>query len=451
MSSSARLLILSCAAALAACNDPPTVPAPATLEVVQAPGSVGAPGFPLIDTIRVRLVDEAGQGVAGGRVTWAVREGGGSVYPLADSADAEGLVAAIWTLGSRPGANELRVSEVGGAAVTFKATGDVFRATKVVSDGWSIGCGLVQGSVWCWGGGSPVRGAATSSYNAAEPSDEFRILFLNSAPALLSDERTYTEVAVSWSTLCALELGGTLWCSKWQDKLPLTEVVGLPPLLEGSLVGSDFGVCALAASDHRPWCALNDSPPAVVPGSPPFTRLAMGSWVDDYTCGLLADSSAMCWGSGPLGDGSSAPSSTPVTVSGGHRFVDLVAGNRFGCGRTPAGDVWCWGTGGGVTYLTPTHVASGVTLLGAGNDWIQLGQPGGRVLRDFGPGLTGAPSWATTLSGLDDLPVARLAENDATGCVVGAGDEVYCILNMWDTSTMILINIYVPVQPVRPE
>ncbi|MEZ4412540.1 MAG: hypothetical protein R2910_06110 [Gemmatimonadales bacterium] len=46
--------------ASAACNDQPTEPGPAELVIMQAPSTVGAPGWELIDTLIVRAVDASG-------------------------------------------------------------------------------------------------------------------------------------------------------------------------------------------------------------------------------------------------------------------------------------------------------------------------------------------------------------------------------------------------------
>ncbi len=52
---------------VAACNDQPTEPGPAELVVVQAPSTVGAPGWELIDTLIVRAVDPSGRRGRGSR------------------------------------------------------------------------------------------------------------------------------------------------------------------------------------------------------------------------------------------------------------------------------------------------------------------------------------------------------------------------------------------------
>ncbi len=130
-----RASLVCAAGALAlGCNDQPTEPGPTELVIVQAPSTVGAPGWELIDTLVVRAVDPSGQPRAGVKVTWAVRQGGGSIAPTADVTDADGYAKAVWTLGGRSGVNQVRARTVEGSQADFESTGEAFRADVVASD-----------------------------------------------------------------------------------------------------------------------------------------------------------------------------------------------------------------------------------------------------------------------------------------------------------------------------
>ena len=83
-------------------------------------------------------------------MTWVVTKGEGSVVELSATTDADGISAALWTLGDRSGLNELRVSTLDDAFLTFQALGEAFRVDRL-SSGFGMGCGLVTGAVWCWG------------------------------------------------------------------------------------------------------------------------------------------------------------------------------------------------------------------------------------------------------------------------------------------------------------
>lgn len=112
-------------------------------------------------------------------------------------------------------------------------------------------------------------------------------------------------------------------------------------------------------------------------GPPSFLRniVDIGAGAD-FSCALRSDGITYCWGAngaGQLGDGSMAPSSAPVEVSGPTRFARLFVGNLHVCGLTSGGEAWCWGDnqegklgiGSGVPrVLVPTRVAGGHTFLG---------------------------------------------------------------------------------------
>lgn len=443
------------ALALAACNDPPTAPPPDQLVVTRPSALVGAPGFPLMDTIFVRVLDAAGKPRVGVEVSWVVRDGGGSVLPLWPTSGTDGTAAAIWTLGPRPGYNELRVSISEELSHTFTATGEVFRATEVVGD-FFRGCGLVDGAIWCWGRGAPVQGAPASSYEPASATPRpYGTRYTDRGPGLYDDAREYSDLALAgWGgQVCALDVLGAVWCTPANSNLPPAEVVGFPPIAGGTLIGypgtGNLGVaaCGLAAADGRAWC-LKDGSVAMVPGSPAFTVLR----TDDsgtLFCGLQGDSTAACWGDRPPGDGSSTPSPVPVPVEGGHRFVDLVVGEYFGCGRTTTWELWCWGNNytRQPVWLEPMLSATGVTLVGATWYTMLVGKQGGVLLRRMGPDLR-PEDWNPPLTGLEHVAVAGVAEG-GMGCVLGAGDEVYCVREQWSYGSGTDYYGYFPVMPIR--
>jgi hypothetical protein len=86
--------------------------------------------------------------------------------------------------------------------------------------------------------------------------------------------------------------------------------------------------------------------PALVNGGILFSRIDAGAF---HTCGIRAsDSLAFCWGANAmaqLGDSSLAQSSVPVQVRGGHKFIQISAGEEHTCAveAGPLGLGWCWG------------------------------------------------------------------------------------------------------------
>jgi hypothetical protein len=93
------------------------------VEMVQGDEQVGAPGAPLEDPLIVRVTDSAGSPLSGQVVTWSVNGGGGTVDPVTDSSNSEGLALAEWILGPSPGLNVMEAQLAGsdGSPVTFTA------------------------------------------------------------------------------------------------------------------------------------------------------------------------------------------------------------------------------------------------------------------------------------------------------------------------------------------
>jgi alpha-tubulin suppressor-like RCC1 family protein len=99
--------------------------------------------------------------------------------------------------------------------------------------------------------------------------------------------------------------------------------------------------------------------PVHVGGQLEFSSTTSG---DGYTCGLLVDGRAFCWGSNLLGTvGNSLPNDelTPVAVSLGQTFASVSAGRHHVCGTT-AGKGFCWGDD------SAWQLGDGVLLFGAG-------------------------------------------------------------------------------------
>ena len=441
------LWLVPLAALSLGCNDPPTAPLPAKLILVQAPSVVGVPGWQLFDTLTVQAVDAGGRPRRGVAVHWAILSGGGSVEPLGDSTGVNGEARALWTLGDRAGANSLRASTPDDAVVDFQATGGAFQVDRLAASG-DLGCGLVTGALWCWGRASWVRTAPASLFATTLGPEGW-----SSGPGLVDSLHQFVDVAVSNARVCARDGQSAVWCAH-AGSPQVMPATGLPPMRQivgagsASLAGGAF--CGLAVSDSTPWCWQVGGTPVQVPGAPRFTELWMeGTWVTNYpvtACGLLADSTAACWGAGPLGDGVSDSSATPVTVSGGHRFVQLAVGKQFACGREPAGEVWCWGRnqgGGGLPdAAVPALATTGGAQLAAAGVGVELLGP---LTRWSGANF----SDMVYPTGLTGLPVTEFAHNNYS-CVRLVDGQVYCVDEMWNPGWSLIADMnYSPVQPIR--
>ena len=116
-----RLSVVTGALLLAACSsDPGTGPAPvpagpaAAVHVTAGDGQDGLLGFPLRDSLEVRVTDAQGRPVQGATVTFTALAGG-SISLRAATTDAAGVMRAAWTLGGTLAAQSARI-EVGGVA-----------------------------------------------------------------------------------------------------------------------------------------------------------------------------------------------------------------------------------------------------------------------------------------------------------------------------------------------
>lgn len=193
--------------------------------------------------------------------------------------------------------------------------------------------------------------------------------------------------------------------------------------------------------------------PVEVSGGHKFVDLGLGT---EHTCGIVESGKAYCWGSngsaptegswvgvsdnGALGDGTETNRSVPTPVSGGHRFVQITAGQGHTCGLATTGVVYCWGynrygeVGDGSldTRLAPTRVIGGgfdeIDALG----WSTCGLSGGRVFC-WGRPTGNTPYTPKPEDGVPapvggSYPSLHGIETDYVreGCALSAAGTAYC-------------------------
>ncbi|MEZ4412541.1 MAG: hypothetical protein R2910_06115 [Gemmatimonadales bacterium] len=135
-----------------------------------------------------------------------------------------------------------------------------------------------------------------------------------------------------------------------------------------------------------------------------------------------------------------------MAVAGGHRFVQIAVGQKFACGRTVSLEVWCWGQAT-PDVLTPILLetnAYGVSSVGGD---VATFSPGTALQIWTWGGAT--KQFPLVSKGLEGLSVAGFAANNSQSCVHLADGQVYCSDVMWDHTTSVPYDYYVPVQPVR--
>jgi len=264
-------------------------------------------------------------------------------------------------------------------------------------------CGLTTGGqAYCWGSGDT---------GALGNGDEN---VLGSPTALpVVGGHTFAKLVAGGSHTCGITPVGALYC--W---------------------GGNFdGQLGVGNTDD------SFAPVAVAPGTI-FSDVALGLW---NTCALTSAGDALCWGSnanGVLGSGTAAASeSSPVAVSGGHRFIALDEYGSFVCAIDDDDALWCWGRndtgqlGDGsfvdanvpvpvdtletfASVATGAHHTCAITTAGTTRCWGDgaYGQLGHGVLEQSSVGV----------DVLGGLPFVRVLAGSHFGCGELASGGIYC-------------------------
>jgi alpha-tubulin suppressor-like RCC1 family protein len=194
----------------------------------------------------------------------------------------------------------------------------VVAPTPVGSDAWSaiaVGgshtCGLhTDGSLWCWGIDANGELGINSFAEMAVPTE------VGPGSNYGSDIPTsWSAVAIAEAFSCAIATDASLWC--WGGSLS-----------DGN--GQAFAFPVLVGSAGDRW-----------------KQIAAGGTT---ACGLHTDGSLACWGgngSGQVGNDSTAPASTPVTVGAGPiasaTWTAVAVGLAHSCAIQTTGALYCWG------------------------------------------------------------------------------------------------------------
>lgn len=425
---------------LAGCGNHPSALQPTSLEKVGEVRPLGVPGWPLIDTLRVRSLGEEGELRRNQLVTWTVWSGGGSIRAIDRVTDGQGIARAIWTLGSGTGPNRVAVA-TSDAEVQWEVTGTAFTVDQLDA-GRDMGCGLRSGDLWCWPwGNSPT----TYSRDTVVGFDAIPA----SGPSLVEGGQSFTDLGVGSQSVCALTPAASVRCFPSSGS---TSVPQLPPVR--SIAGSgNIRFCALAVADSAAWCWNYGATPTRLPASPAFATLSIENGAGISTaCGLLADSTARCWGSFPPGDGSNS-ASDPRLVGGGMKFTRITTGNGYACAQRPDAEVWCWGRNDngelgrqpGMQELLPVFAAVGAGQVTAGR--FTVGALYGTHPARWGGFQPRNSNMPRPLAGFAGRPVASFAK-DENSCARLVDGQVYCYGEIWSTSTNFDIDRYVAVQPI---
>jgi alpha-tubulin suppressor-like RCC1 family protein len=189
-----------------------------------------------------------------------------------------------------------------------------------------------DGTAWTWGNDGSGRLGDGGPIDTAGD---------RSSPVSVLGNHSFIQVAAGERTNHALKADGSAWSWGYNS--------------DGQLGNNTDGT------------ATNRSSPVSVVGGHSFIELAHHSH-DAFMAALKADGSAWMWGdnaSGQLGDNSRSDRSSPVSVIGGHSFVDISCGQTWTLARKADGTAWSWGESS-VDRLgsAPTDRSSPVSVYG---------------------------------------------------------------------------------------
>src|SRR5438093_2041579 len=207
-------------------------------------------------------------------------------------------------------------------ASTPVAVAGIGGAAALTAGGFHTCVRFPDGTIQCWG-----------RNNAGQLGDPGTTAFQSPTPVRVAG-LTATAVTAGGFHTCALPGDGTVRC--WGQ--------------------NDLGQLGNGTSDPVPNNPSTFNPtPVTVSGITTAVAISAGGW---YTCALLQDGTVRCWGDntyGELGNGAAVlspspsnpvtPTPTPVTVSGITTAVAIEAGVFHMCAILRDGTLQCWGRG----------------------------------------------------------------------------------------------------------
>jgi len=344
---------------------------------------------------------------------------------------------------------QLGEGSFGGFEMTPIFVHNISNAAKLVVGGWHTCAVLTDQMMQCWGRnqdgqvgngdyindvslptpvtglGGPVAGAFGGGYHTC---------------ALMPD-----TTVKCWGRNARGQVGdGT-------TDTPITQphaVVGLSGV--ATVSGGGYHTCALTQSGAAYCWGQSDfgqigtpgafsATPAQVPLSN-VTQIAAGFW---SSCAVTSDGVMHCWGRndyGGLGDGTTASTSTPVTVQGISNPTAIADGWGHACALMPDTSVKCWGENeyGQLGNGTTTASSTPVTMHFTGLTWTSS-NPAVATVSSTGA-VTGVSRGTTTITVTDSfgntgtttvtvkqmLSLSVVRQGDGGGTVTSAPAGVNC-------------------------
>jgi alpha-tubulin suppressor-like RCC1 family protein len=258
---------------------------------------------------------------------------------------------------------------------------------------------------------------------------------------------------------CRIKSDATLWC--WGDhghgavgigdNIPLDEMKRLAP----EHVGADTWLQVSAAveavhsfscgiqADYSLWCwgsgwdgqlGLGDSgaqhnSPTLVDDTRHWAQVSAGQ---SHACGTTLGGKVLCWGGIATGTGGSSPDVPTEVDAGGEDWASVSAGGSHSCGIRVSGTLWCWGFNSrGQLGTGGSPSASDVPVqVGAGNGWTSVSAGAahtcalqGADMYCWGRNDNGAIGSGTPGPGVDVTTPVQVAGTWATVASSGSGNS----------------------------
>lgn len=265
---------------------------------------------------------------------------------------------ACWGAGSHGELGD-GLSHESATPVTVSGVTDAVQVTA----GDTFACALLANSqVECWGlndKGQLGRGTVDATASPTSPG--------------LAGMSGLRSISAGSSHVCGLRWAGDVWCWGYnlngqtgQTPTGPAYTQPTPASVSGTLysigvaAGNGFSCSILADSSARCWgqgtngqLGNNLVASSATPVQPTallgLTSLTLGY---DHACGVRVDGTAACWGGaahGQLGNaaafdlGLGVRAATPVDVDGDVAFTQVTAGTWFTCAIDALGEAYCWG------------------------------------------------------------------------------------------------------------
>lgn len=261
-----------------------------------------------------------------------------------------------------------------------------------IAAGGSTSCALMSdGGVKCWGyNGAGVLGDGTTT-DRYTPVDVLGLA--STASAVATDGQHTCVLLTSGGLQCwGFNSGGQVGDGTTTERHTPVDVIGLTSGVTAIDVGLAYSCAVIVTGGVKCWgenstaqlgygVGPNQSSPVSVNGLSARAMAVVGGWA--HTCALLATGSVQCWGDnghGGLGDGTTELRPVPVNVIGlGGTATTISSGGGYTCALLVDGAARCWGFNDSgqlgdstaIDRLTPVDVAgltSGVRMIAAGKD-----------------------------------------------------------------------------------